>query len=478
MIKPAADRAGALINLVTPVFFLAGYLLSFRAFSAHWPVYLLLTAAALVSGSLAIKALGEAGDNNAAAWLVFCILLVFGYGKFYWLILDPAPVRQFFPEGPAWEFFTNSDALLAAFRMQTLGFAAFCLSLAGFLRFKKGRGAFNPGKVEISPVFLRFLFLSFSGVFFISVFLMHKYKVGVLGMASEPMPFHLSGLIFYLHTMVLPVVILTFIYLCETTAKYWRSRLGMLAFIVWALSDVILRTSRASLMLVPLLLLFLALSGGIKIRKSEAWAGLVMGALAVILSPLIWGYRVCRLSGLGSLVSIISSISAFHLRISDFSKAFSFIFFRIPGIETAVVVTGFMVKPLWAGTFGVLFSGKGFSWYLGHSAFGLPFDAPNGFATPFIAQWYMAGGYPGIALAGIAAALFPAAAWAGLRSSKSAVAPVAGSFFLLLLFWALTEGVSPYLLKQTLVSASALFAAEIVIRNFSAVPGGKGRPGA
>ncbi|MDD5208126.1 MAG: hypothetical protein PHV36_01950 [Elusimicrobiales bacterium] len=478
MIKPAPVKQRVFINLVIPVFFLAGYLLSFRAFYSQWQGYLLLTAAAGISGFLAFKALNDSEENNAAAWLVFCILLVFGYAKFYWLVLDPAPVMQFFPEGRAWEFFGSSSALLEAFRMQTMGFAAFCLSLAALLRFKKKSRSFDPARLEIPPAFLRFSSFLFFCVFLLSASLMHKYKIGLLGMASAPLPFHLSGLIFYLHTMVLPIVIVTFIYLCGTAGKYWWSRLGMLAFVLWALSDVVLRTSRASLMLVPLLVLFLALSGGIKIKKYEVLAGLGLGLLAVILSPLIWGYRICRLSGLGSLVSIISSISAFHPRIADFSKAASFIFFRVPGIETAVVVSGFMVKPLWAGTFGVLFSGKGFSWYLGHSAFGLPFDAPNGFATPFIAQWYMAGGYPGIALAAIAALFISVAAWDRLKRSEYMIAPVAGAFFLLILFWALTEGVSPYLLKQSFVAASVLFAAEFTIRNFIAVPPGKGRTGA
>lgn len=244
----------------------------------------------------------------------------------------------------------------------------------------------------------------------------------------------------------------------------------MLLFAVWAVSDVLLRSSRASLMLVPLLGLFLMLSGGIKIRKVESLAVLGMGFFAVLLSPLIWGYRVCRLTGLDSFSALISSISAFSPTLSGLSKSLNFIFFRVPGIEMAVIVSGFLVKPLWGRAFSVMLTGKGFSWYLGHSAFGLPYEAPNGFATPFIAQWYMAGGYPGIILAGIALAFFTATAWERLTRSEFILAPVARAFFLLLFFWSLTEGISPALVKQTLVFAAFILAGEFIVRRFIAPP--------
>jgi len=462
-------RLSQLACFLIPGFFGIGYLVSCPAFSVQWAEYLFLNVLAAAAAWLAFYSLAERQRGNIAAWLAFFILLVFGYAKFYWLVLDPSPVKEFFPEWWAWRHFEIPTTMIDAFLMQTLGFAGFSFSMFVSAGFKESGRRPTREQVKIGPAFLRSFLALLIGILPVSVFLVQKYKVGLLGMPSAPLPFHMSGFIFYLHTIVLPIMIVAFIYLCEKAAEYWWSRTGMLFFAVWAVSDVLLRSSRASLMLVPLLGLFLALSGGIKIRKVESLALLGMGFFAVLLSPLIWGYRVSRLSGLDSFSALISSISAFSPTFSGLFKSLSFIFYRVPGIETAVIVSGFPVKPLWGRAFAVMLTGKGYSWYLGHSAFGLPYEAPNGFATPFIAQWYMAGGYPGIILAGIALAFFTVAAWERLMRSEFIMAPVARAFFLLLFFWSLTEGISPTLVKQTLVFTAVILAGELVLRKFIAL---------
>lgn len=456
-----------LAGLFVPVFFIAGYLLSFHAFRAQWAVYLLMTAAAGVSGFLAFRSLCRSEGNHAAAWLGFYVLLVFGYAKFYWLILDFSPVKDFFPEATgAWRHFEVPGTLLDAFLMQTLGFAFFCLSVWVFLHFKKTRKAFAPAAMRLSPAFLGSFLFSYSALLLVSIFLVHRYKVGLLGMPSNPLPFHISGAIFYLHTMVLPVAAVLFVSICEAAAEYAWSRTGLLLLILWAVSDALLRSSRASLMLPPLLFLFLALSGGVKARRYEVVGCLGLGFLAVALSPVIWSYRVCRLSGFGLFAALKSSISSFPSALSGILKSVSFVFFRIPGIESSVIVSGFEVQALGRRAFEVLFSEKGYAWYLGHSAFGLPYDAPNGYATPFIAQWSMAGGPAGVIAAGIVLAAFSLAAWDRLLARRSIATPAAGAVFLLLLFWALTEGVSHALFKQIFVFFAVFPILEFIVREY------------
>lgn len=464
-VKRKAGKSAA--GLLLPVFFCAGYLVSAGFFPSRRAEYLLLNVLAASAAWLAFNSLAKRRGGNIAAWLVFFVLLVFGYAKFYWLLLAPGPVKEFFPEGPAWNYLGSPAVLLEAFLMQTLGFSAFCFSLPITLKFMRTREAPVREPLKNLKVFLRPFLALITGGFFVSVFLVQKYKVGLLGMPSAPLPFHLSGLIFYLQTMALPIMLVTFIHLSEKAEEYWWSRTGMLLFAAWAAADALLRGSRASLMLVPLLGLFLALSGGIKVRKAESAAVLGMGFLAVFLSPLIWGYRVCRLSGLDSFSALISSISSFSPSFSGLTRSITFIFFRVPGIETSAIVAGSAMKPLGLKTFETLFFGGGFSWYLGQAALGLPPNAANAFATPFIAQWHMAGGYAGIILAGAAAAVLSAYAWDRLVNLGFAAAPVTRAFFLLLLFWALTEGVSPALVKQTLVFLAVTLLLESGVRKFS-----------
>ena len=402
-----------------------------------------------------------------AAWLAFAILLVFGYAKFYWLVLDPAPVKPFFPEWWSWRHFEIPATLLDAFLMQTLGFSGFCLAVFFYGQGDEGSGE-SPRASSRLPVSAPWrYFAGLAGLLMVSVFLIYRFKIGLMGTVSAPLPFHLAGAIFFLHTMLLPILIVCFICFSEASRKYLWARAGMGLLLFWAVADVILRSSRASLMLVPLLLLFLAVSGGIRIRKLEAAAGGSIALLAIVLSPLIWSYRVLRLSGYDPFPALKSALFAFSPGIGDFLKAFSFIFFRIPGIEISVIVSGFKVKALGSAAFPVLFSEKGYSWYLGHFAFGLPFDAPNGFATPFIAQWYMAWGYPGIFLAGVAAGVSAVFIWDRLAAASSPVVPIVRTFFLLLMFWALTEGVSPTLFKQLFVCAIVFLLLELFALNLS-----------
>lgn len=460
------------VKLSVPALFVLGYLLSFRAFPRQWMEYLLLTAAAAAAGCLAVKALTGRKGTNAAAWLVFFLLLLFGYAKFYWLAVDPAPIREFFTEWTSWRHFEVPATLLDAFLMQTLGFAGFCLSVFFLPTRLKDVPEQGVSSYVIGASALRYYFCAITGLLIGSIWLVYKFKIGFMGMVSEPLPLHLSGLIFYSHTMVLPILIISAICLAEAARKYFWSRAGMALFILWALADVILRSSRASLMLVPLLLLFLSIGGGIKVRKAEALAGFGIGFMAIILSPLIWSYRVSRLSGCGSFAALKASVSSFSFTTAGLAKSISFIFFRVPGIDIPVIISGFKVKILGAEAFDVLFSEKGYSWYIGHSAFGLPFDAPNGFATPFIGQWYMAWGYPGIMLAGIAVGVFSVAAWNSLLKCCSPLAPVARAFFLLLFFWGFTEGVAPALFKQVFVASAALLFGELLVLNFL-LPGDK-----
>lgn len=457
---------GVAVKLSVPAFFLIGYLLSYRFFPGQWAAYLLLTAAAAAAGCLAANALAGRKGNNSAAWLVFFLLMLFGYAKFYWLVVDPMPIREFFTEWWSWRHFEVPATLLDAFLIQTLGFAGFCLSVFFLPPRLKDVPAQGVTSAVIRSSVLAYYFCALAGLLLASVLLVHKFKIGFMGMVSDPLPLRLSGLIFYFHTMLLPILIVAAICLAETARRHFWSRAGIILLIIWAVSDVLLRSSRASLMLVPLLLLFLALSGGIKIRKAEALAGFGIGFMAIILSPLIWSYRVFRLSGCGSFAALKASVSSFSFTTAGLAKSLSFIFFRVPGIDIPVIVSGFKVKVLGAEAFDVLFSEKGYSWYLGHFAFGLPFDAPNGFATPFIGQWYMAWGYPGIVLAGIAAGVFSVTAWDRLMKCGSPLAPVARAFFLLLFFWGLTEGVSPAFFKQVFVASAALLFGELLVLNF------------
>lgn len=455
-----------LVIIPVLVLFIAGYLFTAGRFPSYTYQYFLLNSVACVFAAFTAAKLRQKG-RLPAAWLAFLILLIFGYAKFYCIALFPDLPGPFFPARAA-PFFADQVVLFRAFLLQSVSFAALCASLIMFTLSDTTQGPALTSR-EISPAgnYSRgsaILSRLIGFLFPLLVYLVYRYKIGVLGIPSAPLPLHFSGLIFYSQIIVLPGLILSQIYAASKVDSRPLVVFGGAILFLWSVADAVLRGSKGSLLVAPLLVIFLWMCGGIKFKKGEIYSVLAAGTLALISTPVMAAYRICRLSGEAMPAAVLSALRNYSLSPSAFLESGLFIFLRIPGIETAIVVLGLGAVPLGASSFNLLFTGSGVGGYITQKLFFLPVEYAQSFASSFLAGSYLLAGYSGVIGAAVLVAFASTYIWRKLAAARFEALPVALSFFLLILFYGMTEGASPILLKQAMAAIVPVLICEAAIR--------------
>ncbi|MCX5792252.1 MAG: hypothetical protein NTY45_08570, partial [Elusimicrobia bacterium] len=416
-----------------------------------------------VSAFFAVYELQGRGREGAAAWLAVGVMLVFGYAKFYWIMADPVSPRVLFPRG-IWPLFTEPDLFLPVFAVQTLAFSALCTGILIF--FYAADSCFGEPAPEPVPAgrdarLSKALILALPFFAAISLYAVATFKVGVLGLVSAPLPLHLSGVFYYFQTILLPVFILAQVYLSEKSGKIGLARAGIFLLFLWAGADALVRGSRASLVLAPLLTVFMAFCGGVKLRKWELAAIAAAVTVALLLAPLAVQYRLLRVQGLGVMETLFRLLACFSAGWASVFKTAVFFFFRVPGAETLFALLGMSSGPLKASAFGVILSPEGLPGYITKEIFRINYTMA--FAPSFVGGAYVLWGYVGIAAFSAAGAGISVFGWKGLRRLPLRLMPVASAFFLLLFFWLVTEGLTPIVVKQVFSAAAACALCEVVL---------------
>ncbi|MHB0995538.1 MAG: hypothetical protein ACYC2I_04125 [Elusimicrobiales bacterium] len=384
------------------------------------------------------------------------LTLVFGFGKFYLIVLSPETVKTFFPPS-AGPYFEDPGVLYRAFSLQVLGLAALCAALY-FFSPPAGRHSEPPGEPAGRYAAAKLISLAAFSAIPICAYLVGTFGIGVLGVPSRPLPFHMSGAVFYLQIVGIPALLLCQILASNDAGARKLSAAGWLAMFLWAGTDAALRGSKGSLFLAPLLLIFLMLSGGFVPRWTHAAAAAVPVLAGVAVAPLITAYRGFRIAGDAGWQALLSAVSAYSISPSGLLKSSAVIFFRIPGVETAMVLAGAGAPVLWLAGVKTALSGGGLGEYITRTVFLLPPEYQHSFAPSFLGGSYLVGGFVGVAAAFFLAGAAAIGGWGLLGRMQLRSLPVARSLFLALLFWGVTEGVTPILLKQ---AASAVFFAAL-----------------
>lgn len=425
----------------------------------YYPALLALCAAACSAAAYTMAGRGRAA---LAGWLALAVMLLAGPVKYFWIVLSPAAPRMFFPAW-VWPLFAQKELLLPVFCLQAGAFTALCCCLAAFIAMAgkpavegTATGAAAEGKAAAALAAVLPLLAA------ASFLLVKQFQIGVLGLPPRPLPFRLSGIIFYLQTILLPVLILVQIWLAHKNSRSSLARAGLLLLFIWAGGDALARGSRGSLLLAPLLTVFLAACGGFKLRRGETAfiAGAVLAAL--LLAPLAVEYRVLRAQGLGLGDTLARLPSGFTSSLPGLFGTAAFFFLRIPGAEMLFAMAGLGAVPLGGAAAGVLLSPEGLPGYLTKTVIGVPYTMS--FAPSLAGSGYLLFGYPGVLLFSALAAGLAVFGWTALLRPELKLRPVFQAFFLLLFFWLLTEGLTPIVVKQFFSAAAALLLCEWALR--------------
>jgi hypothetical protein len=233
--------------------------------------------------------------------------------------------------------------------------------------------------------------------------------------------------------------------------------------------DMLLRNSRSALLLSLLLLVFLMLADGIKLRRKEKmFLGFII-MLALVMVPIMTEYRHFRLAyALSYMEAFSSALNAVEDDwLTKILKGLEFVLFRMPGIESLWCMITVGVEPLGIHGIDVINSKNGIAGYLTYIIYPLRETDYTLLAPSFVGWLYLVGGLPMIVLGSLFAGALPVLVWKFVDRRYIEVGPVAQAFFLWMFFMALTEGTLDSMVRMFLVGLITIVALEISLRMFT-----------
>ena len=438
--------------------FVFGYFLTASRFEDIAIQYVFLNVMALLSCVILLSQLKGFGTRNIAVWVSLGIVLMVYFFRFYWIALDSTPIKAML-HLPAYNAILQDTALIEGFKLLVLFFSVFCFFSAILLNYVK-----NSDQMLVRPrlkyseesyyFIAQILLFSLLPVMLVLGYVANLYHIGEMGADSgEALPYRLKGLIFYARFMLVPLLALLLIYTAERSGRIILSRYGILLLLLHGFMDMFIRNSRSGLLLCVLLIVFLIIVGGIKLRRSEKLLVGITTMLAIVMVPIITEYRYHRtVNDFSILQALTNSFNAVGGEgIGLLARGFTFIFFRIPGIEAIIAMVGLGAEPLGMKSIEVLGTEQGLTGYLTHVIYQTPIEWVTLAAPSYIGWFYLVSGWSGLVVAGILVPIFIVVIWKYISDRYLLSSPIAKTFFLWMLFIALTEGTIDLMIYMFLV---------------------------
>lgn len=399
---------------------------------------------AMFSCALLLRRMNSLTPLNVSIWLVLGLFIAFYFLRYMYLLFDFKPVSAIQPDTVFKVLKRDVASLHQAYSLTTLAFSVFCCGAAMLLGKEDRSGARTPqGAATVGAGFINALVFVILMLMMLLGYVAHVYHIGQMGIApGEPLPFRLKGVVFYGRLVVLPLLMLTLIYLGGALQRPGLVRLGLVLLVVHGISDVMLRGSRSSLLLCVLVIVFLAANGGLRVRRAGIAISSAIAVVAILLMPVIMQYRILRFtSGEGMLVVMGQALnSAGEGIVQLLGNGLMTVYWRIPGIETMWAMLSLKVEPLGKALFAILASPFGVTGYLNFGVYLYPPESNTLFAPGYVGWWYLAGGNIGVAVGAVALAficvVIPRFIYAGRLHSS----PVANTFLLWVLFISISDG--------------------------------------
>ncbi len=410
--------------------------------------------------------------KNATVWLSLGVFLLVYYLRYPMLVVDASHVIATHPDSISAHFRENVAGLDQAFVLSSIVFSIFCCVAALLLgrntaaevesdRYQKD-DAFADRRIARALLVVIPVLMLVLGAF------AYRYKIGQMGvLPGEPLPFRLKGVIFYGRLVVLPVLILTLIYLATRTQEKLLSWIGILLLATHAFSDMMLRGSRSSLLLCILLAVFLFANGGMRVRRTGAMITAAITISAIWLMPIIMQYRILRFTANDSLFKLLQQAVASEKEGAWTSLINSLValYFRIPGIETIWAILNVKAEPLGAALVATMTTPFGLTGYLNFGLYHVLPEARTLYAPGFVGWLYLAGGYAGLVLGACFLAWICVELPRFIYDRNIRCAPVANTVVMWVLFLSLTDGTIDSNLLLVTIAVLSVGVLEFILRN-------------
>ncbi|MCC6751762.1 MAG: hypothetical protein IT371_29185 [Deltaproteobacteria bacterium] len=451
-----------------------GYLLTEHLFRDHAFDYLFwMLLAAMSAGSIVLHV--RHWPRQCLPLVALLGLFVVGYYvQFYWSALVPETISveiHWDTERAA----RNQAVLLEVYRLLGLSFLAFAIAVpAALFLFPPRCGdaplpKTPPPHRERASLARVLLFVVPPGAVFTGL-TMHVFGVSVAGRESVYLPFHLSGLLHYLHAFVLPALLLTAIWLSEEAGAKSRGTLGRIAMIVHGAATALLRASRGTLLSFITLLFILDLtSRRLHARRLLPVLGFVL--ISGLLWPFFTAYRVARADFPGEGVGFALSHGFDALgegredtMSNTLLNGLENMIRRIGNIYSLMILV--WVKPEPIGLHNVFLHGAEPTRVLTVEVLGFPRDAPHNSAASLPGWFYLVGGEP-LVILGMALFVFSVwVAWAAIGRFRFTTLPVGQAMSLFWLAHVAPDGVLDRWILWPLTLFASVVIPELVLRTW------------
>lgn len=451
--------------------FVIGYAFTRTRFNFAAGEYLFFNLLAFATCAVLLTQLKAFELRYVAVWLGLTVIATVYFLRFYWIAIDPLPVKIMLPLNPYLEMIGQNRPLINAFKLSVVAFAAFGLSAAAMLYWLRRQDI--PARQDISHndkrtqwFVTKLSLIVLVPLMMLLSYVSYKYHIGEMGASSgEALPFRLKGIVFYARIVFIPLLILLLIYAAERSGRAVVSRLGIFLLMSHGVVDMLLRGSRSSLLLSMLLLVFLVAAGGIRLRRNEKMLIGITVILAFIMVPVMTAYRNQRLEGLLLMDALNGAIFIVGDNWWDtFSQGIKFVLFRMPGVESVWCMLAQGAKPLGMQSIEVLRSINGMAGYLSFHIYPLKLENNTLLAPSFVGWFYLVAGLPAVVFGGLFAAALSVFGWKFLSHRYLECGPVAQVFLLWMLFVALTEGTLDTMVYMVLVGIVCIIGIEFSLR--------------
>ena len=447
-----------------------GYAITYSRFSYIASDYFIYNLLAISICAVLLSQMKSYEIRYSALWLLLGIFVLVYFVRFYWIVVDPLPVKIML-HTPVYKKMIQDNALFEGFRISVISFAVLGLSISLFLFFLRYR---KVSVKQTEPVVTGFYWFSAKSLALLLPLIMialaivsHKYHIGEMGADSgDPLPFRLKGVIFYARFIMIPLLIIWLIYLSGRSGHVFVARLGVVFLMLHGVIDMLLRGSRSSLLLSVLLLVFLVMSGGLKLYRKEKVVAFFVLIAGLFMVPIMTEYRMHRVvEHLPVMDAILTSFSVTGSEWwATLVRGIEFVLFRMPGIEAVSAMVSLDTEPLGMRIFDVLQDKQGVAGYLTHEIYLITRDANTLSAPSFVGWFYLVAGLPGVVVGSFLVTIVIIFGWEWLGSKYFICSSVARTFFLWVLFTGLTEGTLDSMSYMLVVGVFVLTAIEIAMR--------------
>ncbi len=449
-----------LFLLVWPV----GYALTYTALPDFAFQYFALSLLALLSCGLSLSALNAPLDDSLPIWVILLVFIFAYYIEFYLLVLDPSILEAFFAPTKITQIDIAAyfDSYLAA----TSAFLTTSLISIIYLKRSSSQGR-SPNRSSYNSSNDRALWqlgVTFALIVLASSALAYKFNLIRSG-DRDLLPFHLEGLVDYIRLETAPLLIVLIIQRAIVNKRRNWIIAGVVMLLTFALSDMVLRTSKGTFVSMTFTLMFLRLITGEKPSRKQITGGLLLILIGLTFFPIFLFFRTFRTQGMSIGASLHSSAQQL-LEFGQMPLAITYLYrilvLRLTGAGALLTIALRHVHPLGSAAWDAFWGPRSWTGYIDMEIFNISPKYVDyfGIAPSLVGLFYVVDGIAGAAIGCAGLFALTLYGWRLLGRLGATLGPASRAVYLEIVLWVVMDGNATLQLAKELVvfSASLLLA--------------------